>query len=147
MKKSDFIALLISPCQQAATTHRVPWRFSIAQAALESAWGESILAKAGRNLFGVKADKSWTGEVLELPTREQLKDGAWVTEVARWRKYRTWDECINDHALFFHRNPRYRSCFNALTDVDFAVAVAKAGYATDKAYARKLIATINALGV
>ena len=52
----------------------------MAQAALESGWGESLLARQGKNLFGVKADPAWRGEVQTLTTREFLR-GAWVTVI------------------------------------------------------------------
>lgn len=146
MIKRDFIAMLIDSAKACEAKSGVPWRFTIAQGALESAWGESMLAKQGRNLFGVKADRSWRGDVLTLPTREFL-GGKWVTIDARWRKYKTWQECIDDHAKFFRVNRRYANCFSCTTAEGFAIEVAKAGYATDPAYGAKLVATIKSLGV
>ena len=34
---------------------RIPWKLSLAQAALESAWGESRFAREGNNLYGIRA--------------------------------------------------------------------------------------------
>lgn len=146
MIKKDFIALLLSSAQECELKSGVPAHFTIAQAALESGWGESLLAKQGRNLFGVKADKSWHGDVLTLPTREVI-NGQWVTVSAKWRKYKTWQESIDDHAEFFKQNGRYAKCFECKTAEGFAIEVARAGYATDPVYGAKLVATIKALGI
>ena len=43
---------------------------TIAQAILESSWGESDLAQIYNNLFGIKADSSWKGEYVTLETFE-----------------------------------------------------------------------------
>jgi flagellum-specific peptidoglycan hydrolase FlgJ len=94
------------------------------------------------NLFGVKADPSWQGDVLTLNTREYLH-GQWVIVQAKWRKYPNWQSCMDDHAAFLHQNGRYADCFDCTLGDDFAKSVAKAGYATDPDYANKLIAIID----
>ena len=63
MKPQDFISLIGVAAKASAKLSSVPASFTVAQAALESAWGESLLARQGQNLFGVKADPSWKGEV------------------------------------------------------------------------------------
>ncbi len=147
MKPQDFIRMLAPAAQACAASSGVPAGFTIAQAALESAWGESGLAKQGRNLFGIKADAAWQGDVLVLPTKEFLK-GSWTTVYARWRKYANWQECLEDHAAFLRRNRRYAPAFDHSEDSEaFARAVAAAGYATDPNYADKLVATIRARGL
>lgn len=138
MKPNEFFSML----KQHVPSTDVPAAFILAQAALESAWGESKLATLGMNLFGVKADRAWTGDTLELPTREFLK-GKWVTVNAKWRKYSTWSECLSDHAHFLKSNPRYSKAFATRTACAFAEAVAKAGYATDPQYSEKIRAIIN----
>jgi flagellum-specific peptidoglycan hydrolase FlgJ len=58
----------------------------VAQAALESAWGESGLTQTASNLFGIKAGGHWSGEILELPTWEFSPATGWFRTVAHWRK-------------------------------------------------------------
>ena len=142
MDTKEFIALIGPAAQASEAQTGIPASFTVAQAALESSWGKSRLANEGKNLFGVKADAAWTGDVLELPTREFLR-GRWVSVVARWRKYADWQDCLDDHAKFFRANRRYRSCFDFHTGEGWAKAVAKAGYATDPDYAAKLISVIT----
>jgi flagellum-specific peptidoglycan hydrolase FlgJ len=143
MTPADFIAALRDPARASAVKSKIPASFTIAQAALESGWGKSELATRGFNLFGVKADAPWKGDILTMPTREFLQ-GAWVTVAARWRRYPDWLACLDDHAAFLMKNPRYHLAFLTTTPEAFAKAIAAAGYATDPAYAGKIIATINA---
>jgi len=143
MKPDDFIKTIAEAAQKSAAATGVPAGFTIAQGALESAWGSSRLATEGKNLFGVKADKSWTGDTLIISTRECF-NGKWCVVDAKWRKYPDWLSCLNDHADFFHKNPRYAKAFLTKNSEEFAKAIAAVGYATDPAYSDKLIATIRA---
>lgn len=113
----------------------------IAQAILESGWGRSQLAKEGNNLFGIKADKSWTGDKVLIPTKEFI-NGKWQTINAYFRKYNSLSDAVIDHAVFLSK-PRYQSVKNTK---DYNVAcyeVWKAGYATDPKYPSKLIQIIK----
>lgn len=143
MKPGDFIDMIAPAAMESAKTTRIPASFVVAEAALESGWGESLLAKQGKNLFGVKADPAWQGDVLEMRTREFLK-GRWVVVPARWRKYPDWVSCLNDHADFLRQNKRYAQCFQSADGEGFARAVAAAGYATDPQYADKIVGTMRA---
>jgi flagellum-specific peptidoglycan hydrolase FlgJ len=143
MTPADFIAAIAAGACACMAKTRIPASFTIAQAALESGWCHSALAFEARNLFGVKADASWHGETIDMPTREYLR-GQWVTVPAKWRKYLTWETCIEDHAGFLLYNPRYHAAFEHCDDVEaFVKAIAKAGYATDPDYPAKVISIIQ----
>ena len=142
MNPSEFIMRLTSAAVASAKTTGVPASITIAQAALESGWGESVLAKTGNNLFGIKADSLWRGQSLTMNTKEFIK-GQWVVVPAMWRKYSSWQASIDDHVAFFKRNPRYKACFACTSAHAFARAMAQAGYATDPAYADKVIGLIK----
>nr|DAR32318.1 MAG TPA: Muramidase (flagellum-specific) [Caudoviricetes sp.] len=136
--------------------------FTLAQAALESGWGERTF---GNMLFGIKArpetpaDKKQllrTTEVLSsanavFPKIFSIKkraDGKYTYSVLDWfRKYETQEECFTDHAQFFFKNKRYAKALLVKEDpYKFAEEVAKAGYATAPNYAdslKKLIKTIE----
>ena len=73
MIPSEFIMRLTTAAISSAKATGVPSSITIAQAALESAWGESGLAKTGNNLFGIKADSLWRGQTLTLNTKEFIK--------------------------------------------------------------------------
>jgi flagellum-specific peptidoglycan hydrolase FlgJ len=141
---TDFIAAIAPAARASMSASKIPASFTIAEAALESAWGASGLAVQARNLFGVKADASWKGDVLVMNTREFLH-GAWTIVIAKWRKYADWRGCMDDHAAFLHSNRRYFAAFSHAGDAEaFAHAIAAAGYATDPAYANKIISVMRA---
>ena len=142
MKPSEFIMRLTPGAVASAKASGVLASITIAQAALESGWGESGLAKTGNNLFGIKADSRWRGQTLTMNTKEFIK-GQWVVVPALWRKYPSWQASMEDHAAFLRRNPRYKACFLCTTAPAFAKVLADAGYATDPEYANKLIALMD----
>lgn len=144
MTPQDFIELLQPAALACSKSGGIPFAFTVAQGALESGWGKSLLFREAKNMFGVKADRSWKGERYELLTRE-FRLGEWISVNAQWRKYATFDECMADHAKFFKENPRYaRALEYPDNGIQFATEVARAGYATDPTYAQKLIAIMNA---
>ena len=61
---------MIDQVQQLAKANDLFPSVMMSQAIAESAWGQSELAKTGNNLFGVKADSSWTGAVVSRLTAE-----------------------------------------------------------------------------
>lgn len=120
---------------------------TIAQAILESSWGESDLAQIYNNLFGIKADSSWKGESVLLETFEfydtKIED--------KFRVYSDKNQSIKDHAKFLVDNQRYKKygVFEAKTYIEQAYALQNAGYSTaednsgQKRYAKDLIELIR----
>jgi flagellar protein FlgJ len=59
---------------------------------------------------------------------------------APFKAYHNFEESVTDHGGFFVRNKRYSSAMAVASDPRaFARAIQEAGYATDPAYASKLI--------
>ena len=120
---------------------------TIAQAILESSWGESDLAQIYNNLFGIKADSSWKGEYVTWETFEfydtKIED--------KFRVYSNKNQSIKDHAKFLVDNQRYKKygVFEAKTYIEQAYALQNAGYSTaednsgQKRYAKDLIELIR----
>jgi flagellum-specific peptidoglycan hydrolase FlgJ len=143
MTPQEFIAAIAPATIASATLTGIAASFVIAQGALESAWGDSGLAISAKNLFGVKADKSWLGDTVSIPTKE-FESGEEVMVPAVWRKYPTWQACLDDHAAFFRVNPRYADAMQVKGDpLAFAAAIVKAGYCTDPDYVSKIKAVID----
>jgi flagellum-specific peptidoglycan hydrolase FlgJ len=143
MTPQAFIAAVAQAAKTSMQTSKIPASFTVAEGALESGWGAHA---PGYNLFGIKADPSWTGSITVQRTREFL-NGAWTFVDAKFRAYSGWLGSIDDHAQFLLTNPRYRPAFSCTSGADFAQAIAAAGYATDPNYAAKIIAIINAHGL
>lgn len=116
-------------------------RVLVAQAALETGWGKSVIRDgvgSSFNLFNIKADKRWQGERVNVSTLE-YRDGVAVKERAGFRKYQSFADSFHDYVDFLQANGRYAQ---ALTQTDspesFVQALQQAGYATDPSYARKI---------
>lgn len=142
MKPDDFLDQILPAARACQRQTGIPASFTLAQAALESAWGASLLAKRGCNLFGVKADRAWTGPTISMDTGEVI-NGKRVMVPAAWRCYPDWLACLLDRAAFFKANSHYAKCFDCLTGEGWARAVQAAGYATDPDYADKIIGVIR----
>lgn len=142
-EQSIFVSRLISGALKGYEKGLFP-SITIAQAIHESAWGKSILASEYNNLFGVKADTSWSGNTVELETQEEINGGV-ITIVAKWRVYESFDSSIEDRIKFLTENSRYKDAgvFEAKNYIEQAEALQKAGYATDSSYSKKLIETIE----
>lgn len=79
----------------------------IAQAALESGWGNSLLALKYNNLFGMKAGTLWTGPAVSLWTFEYWS-GRYHKVMATWRVYPSWNECMVDYSRFIHEREWFK---------------------------------------
>jgi len=139
----DFVATLWPEAQQAATELGVDPKMLLAQAALESAWGKSVPKSANgqssHNLFGIKADRSWEGVSIANTTLE-FDNGAAVKTRAAFRSYDSYADSFRDYVNFLKTNPRYTDALrNADSPERFISGLQKAGYATDPAYARKVL--------
>lgn len=135
MPPSAFIGMLAQAAQDCQRKTGIPASITLAQAALESSWGERAI---GNNLFGIKADKSWPGPTVTFGTHEHL-NGKDVAMPDKFRRYASYAESMVDHAQFLLKNPRYAACFKEMTGTGWARALQAAGYATDPDYAKKLI--------
>ncbi len=135
MPPSAFIGMLAQAAQDCQRKTGIPASITLAQAALESSWGARAI---GNNLFGIKADKSWTGPTVSFATTEHLS-GKNVGLVDRFRAYDNWLASMVDHAQFLLKNPRYAKCFKQTDCAGWARELQAAGYATDPDYAKKLV--------
>ena len=127
-----FILKLVPIAQDNYNDYGIFPSVTIAQAIHESAWGKSDLSVKANNLFGVKADSSWKGQTIDMPTQEHI-NGSNITVMAKWRKY----DSFKDHGKFLKENPRYEQSgvFKAKDYKEQAYAIRMAGYATDPQYA------------
>lgn len=131
----------------------------LAQAALETGWGEHA---PGNMFFGIKAGKGWTGKRQLITTTEihsnrsvrypevisitRRSDGRFTYRVKDWfRAYDNAAESFTDHGLFLRNNPRYEKAFNTTDPREFVEELAAAGYATDPNYAKTLKNIIGSL--
>ncbi|MBT6007103.1 MAG: glycoside hydrolase, partial [Prolixibacteraceae bacterium] len=105
-------------------------------ACLESADGNSQLAKKSNNHFGIKCKWDWKGKKVYFD--DDAKNEC-------FRKYKSIEESFIDHTNFLLDNPRYSSLFSLKTTdyKGWAKGLKKAGYATAKTYDKRLIDIIE----
>jgi hypothetical protein len=119
----------------------IPASITLAQAILESNWGQGSVAREGNNFFCIKCHNGWSGPFIEAPDDE--------TGLSCFRSYSSVEESFFDHSEFLLANSRYRKLFQySATDYrSWAKGLQDCGYATDSLYSIKLIALIEDHGL
>ena len=142
-----FVQQLLPHVQQVSRTTGISPLLILAQAALESAWGQrQIMTEQGKpshNLFGIKAGGNWQGPTTHTRTTE-YQQGQPQKTTAPFRVYGSWQQALRDYGELLS-TPRYRAVSRAGNAEQGAYALQQAGYATDPHYARKLVAIIRQL--
>jgi len=137
-----FVQRLSKAAHLAARDSGVPAKLILSQAALESHWGHKEIRHADgsttHNVFGIKAGANWKGKVAHVTTTE-YQHGQPRRMVQAFRAYGSYEDAFADYARLIGNAPRYRTLRQAATPEDAAHRVQQAGYATDPAYADKLI--------
>lgn len=139
----DFVKQLHPYAEQAARELGVEPKVILAQAALETGWGKSLIKNSNGsnsyNLFNIKADKSWQGKQAQVPTLE-FEQGVAKKVSAGFRSYDSFQQSFNDYVQFIKSNPRYGDALKqAGSSENYMRELQQAGYATDPKYADKIM--------
>ncbi|VFS53993.1 flagellar assembly peptidoglycan hydrolase FlgJ [Moellerella wisconsensis] len=144
----EFLTKLLVPARIVGQNTGIPYMLILAQAALESGWGKKeILNPNGQpsyNIFGIKSGKNWSGKTTRITTTEYI-DGQKVKCKQDFRVYSSYLDALSDYAQLVSRSKRYQGVINAPNAEQAAVAIQKAGYATDPHYSQKLTQIIQQL--
>lgn len=136
LTRAQYIEKYAPMAVESQLLYGIPASITLAQGCLESANGNSRLAREANNHFGIKCGGSWDGPSL-------AHDDDAPQEC--FRSYSSVAESFVDHALFLSERERYRSLFD-LDPKDYkgwARGLKAAGYATNPAYADLLIRIIE----
>lgn len=138
----DFVATMLPLAKDAAARIGVDPTVLVAQAALETGWGKSIMRQqdgsSSHNLFGIKAQSGWKGPEARAITSE-FRDGQMVKETADFRSYDSYASSFHDLVSFLQNNDRYQETLKSADNPEqFVKALQRAGYATDPDYASKI---------
>jgi len=109
---------------------------AIAQAALESEWGQ----KAGATLFGVKGTGP-AGSVTTM-TKEEIK-GKVVDLPDQFRAYPTREAAVRDYLKVLTTLPRYKRALRAKSPARQILEIWRGGYCTDSKYVYQIIDVID----
>lgn len=137
----EFTAAMLPMAEKAAKRLGVDPHYLVAQAALETGWGKSIIRQgdgSSHNLFGIKAHGGWQGDSASVMTAE-YRDGVKGMERASFRSYSSFEQSFDDYVTFLESNSRYAKALDSTANPDaFMRELQRAGYATDPQYARKI---------
>jgi peptidoglycan hydrolase FlgJ len=148
----EFVHEVWPHARQVADELGVDARTIMAQAALETGWGQRMIRDgrgvSANNLFGIKGDGSWRGEQVRATTLEHDPAAGFTPKVDVFRAYGTVAEGLAGYAEFLRTNPRYEGALaSGSNGAAFVAELQAAGYATDPRYAEKIhaIATSSRL--
>ena len=141
-RAAEFVQQVLPTIRQAASALGVNPLGMLAQAALETGWGQRMprtaAGNSSLNLFGVKAGSEWSGARAVADTVE-ISGGVAKQSRTAFRAYGSIEESVGDFARLLASSPRYREAIGAGADARAYVQnIAKAGYATDPEYGNKL---------
>lgn len=132
-----------------ASGRRINPAVAAAQAILETGYGNSLLCRKAKNLFGTKAGPLWQGEKDLLPTKEWSKEEGWISTKAYFRVYPSFADAFSDYADIIEKRAWYKD--SAAFPDDWRKylrgllpnpARKEPGWATDPRYEQKIVAVI-----
>ncbi len=142
----DYIKLYKDAAVMEMNQGGIPASIILAQGLIESAAGQSDLAKNANNHFGIKCAGSWTGRTMLKQDDDKDEDGKPIKSC--FRVYTTVAEGFHDHGEFL-RDPKKHNRYGFLFNLDktdyksWARGLQSAGYATSQTYATQLIDIIE----
>ena len=121
-EEMNFINLIGNAAVKVYDKYRILPSLTIAQAIVESRWGKSGLSRDCYNFFGMKWRDGCGCDFKVYQTKEQLKDGKYITISAAFRKYSSVDEGIEGYYKFL----QYKRYANLKNVTDYKEAYDKA---------------------
>jgi flagellar protein FlgJ len=144
---ADFVHRMMPPIRRAASALGLNPAGLLAQAALETGWGQRMPrnpdGSPSFNMFGIKAGDGWTGARAVADSME-VTNGVATPKRTAFRAYGSIEDSVDDFASMLKNSPRYREAIAAGADAQAYIArIGKSGYATDPEYGNKLNQILN----
>jgi flagellar protein FlgJ len=145
--QEDFVNRMLPPIRRVASALNLSPQALMAQAALETGWGQRMPRNAdgssSNNMFGIKAGEEWSGARATADTVE-VSNGVVSTRRTAFRAYASIEESVDDFANLLANSPRYREALSAGSDAKgYTASIGRSGYATDPDYENKLNKILN----
>jgi flagellum-specific peptidoglycan hydrolase FlgJ len=140
-EKNDLIEWLGACAVHEQEISGIPASITIAQTILETGWLKTdapqriLMIKEAKNLFGIKGVGP-AGSV-EISTTEYV-DGKPVSELAKFRAYRSYTESFEDHTRILTTSDYYTGALQFRSDPRRYIEEVAKNYATDPQYAAKI---------
>ena len=141
-QQQAFLADAVPMAQKAASQYKLYTSVMLAQAILESGWGQSTLATEAHNLFGIKG--SYNGAYVSMPTSEWSAAQGWYSVYANFAKYPSYYESFADNGNKLRNGVSWNSSYYSGTwkencsSYKDATAWLQGRYATAPTYASVL---------
>lgn len=138
----EFVKSIWPYAQQAASMLGLDPKLLVAQAALETGWGQYVTRDengSSNNFFNIKSTGKQKNDAVEVKTTEYVADIPVKTK-ALFKKYASVENSFADYVSLIKDNSRYEQALaNANDPHRFIKALHDAGYATDPRYADKIL--------
>ncbi len=142
LNPENFVEHLRPLAEEAGRRLGVEPEVLLAQAALETGWGQHVLQGqqgSSNNLFNIKDGGDWVGPTVQRGVLE-YRDGVAVREQSSFRAYETMADSFADYVEFLQSSPRYSEALAQAGDGEaYLRELQAAGYATDPRYADKVL--------
>lgn len=133
INQDEFFTKYASAAMEQQQRYGIPASVTLAQMAYESFWGQSTLATAGNNFFGIKCSREWlaAGKPYSLHNDDKPNE--------KFCNYASVDESIEHHSRLL-MGDRYKRChrYDPTDYHNWLVAIKACGYATAPDYVKKL---------
>ncbi len=115
----------------------------MAQAALETGWGQFIAKKSdgtsSHNLFNIKTRADSIEDSVNIKTTEFIGNVP-INVLASFKAYSSIEDSFHDYVALIESSPRYQvAAANAHDPKQYIAALHEAGYATDPNYTQKIL--------
>lgn len=133
INQDEFFNKYASAAMEQQQRYGIPASVTLAQMAYESFYGQSALATAGNNYFGIKCSREWlaAGKPYSLHNDDKPNE--------KFCNYASVDESIEHHSRLL-MGDRYKRChrYDSTDYHNWLVAIKACGYATAPDYVKKL---------
>lgn len=144
MTNTDFIALVAPLVQKYAAQYGYAYPSAIiAQACLESGYGNSSLASKYFNYFGIKWYRGCGRNAVNLSTKEEYTPGILTPITSGFCVGRSADDAVLMYFEFITKNSRYNNLKQATSSRDYLERIKADGYATSTNYVKNVYAVVE----
>ena len=146
-KQKKFIADIAGHVQKYAKQYGISVHSPIiAQAILESGWGESKLAAEYHNYFGLKCGSKWSGKSVNMKTQEEYSPGTKTTITDFFRVFDSMEDGVKGYFGFIQL-PRYQNLRGITDPRKYLQTIKDDGYATSSTYVDDVYACVTSYGL
>ena len=114
----------------------------IAQAILESGWGQSKLAAQYHNYFGLKCGTKWTGKSVNMATKEEYKPGVLTDIRDNFRVFDSMEDGVKGYFEFIQLT-RYHNLRGITDPRKYLETIREDGYATSSTYVESNMSLVD----